>query len=155
MGDGKRDIVMSKFISRNYPTVERILCVADGKGTLGERLEKLGYDVTVIDPVVKKKKNKNIKYIKKYFTEDFDVEDYDLLIGMHPDEATVPIIKSANKNNKFFAIVPCCIVGPESENIHCYFKWLSKLRQLCNGNYRETDLEIKGMKRIIYRTRLN
>ncbi len=32
-----------------------------------------------------------------------------LLIGMHPDEATVPIVQVAEKYNKNFAVVPCCV----------------------------------------------
>lgn len=148
MGDGRRISIMTNFVKRNYPNIKTILCVADGKGTLGESLKNEGYDVTIIDPVIKK--NYKVPYIKKYFTEDFNAEDFDLLIGMHPDGATVPIIKVAKKYNKKFAIVPCCILGPESKDIGDYFNWISKLRQLSGNKVRETDLPMGGKKRILF-----
>ena len=32
-----------------------------------------------------------------------------IVVGMHPDEATEPIIDFALANNKPFAVVPCCV----------------------------------------------
>lgn len=150
MGDSNRIKIMTDFVKRNYPKprIQKILCIADGKGELGESLHNAGYDVTVIDPVVKK--SCKVRFIRNFFTDDFNAEDFDLLIGMHPDEATVPIIRVAKKFGKKFAVVPCCIVGPESENVGSYFNWLNKLRKIAGPNLRETDLQMFGMKRILF-----
>jgi hypothetical protein len=148
MGDARRIKLMTDFIKRNYPRVKKVLCVADGKGELGMSLQKVGYDVTVIDPVVKR--DCRVPFIRNFFTDDFDAEGFELLIGMHPDEATVPIIRVAKKYNIKFAVVPCCIVGPESEKISNYFNWLARLREIAGHNVRETELPMVGMKRILF-----
>ncbi|KAF9994446.1 hypothetical protein BGZ65_009917 [Modicella reniformis] len=53
-----------------------------------------------------------------------------ILIGMHPDQATEPIVDMALKHNKPFAVVPCCVFG--HENPH---------RRLSNGGAVDTTLE--------------
>ncbi|KAF9080917.1 hypothetical protein BGX23_001513 [Mortierella sp. AD031] len=37
-----------------------------------------------------------------------------ILIGMHPDQATEPIVTMALKHNKPFAVVPCCVFAHEN-----------------------------------------
>ena len=38
----------------------------------------------------------------------------DIIIGMHPDQATEPIIDMALKYQKPFAVVPCCVFAHEN-----------------------------------------
>lgn len=41
-------------------------------------------------------------------------ESASILIGMHPDQATEPIVTMALKHNKPFAVVPCCVFAHEN-----------------------------------------
>ncbi|KAG0292609.1 hypothetical protein BGZ96_003944 [Linnemannia gamsii] len=41
-------------------------------------------------------------------------EGASILIGMHPDQATEPIVSLALKHNKPFAVVPCCVFAHEN-----------------------------------------
>jgi hypothetical protein len=38
------------------------------------------------------------------------LEDCSIVVGLHPDQATEPIVDFALENNKSFAVVPCCVV---------------------------------------------
>ncbi|KAF9191872.1 hypothetical protein BGZ51_006592 [Haplosporangium sp. Z 767] len=58
------------------------------------------------------------------------IESASILIGMHPDQATEPIVTMALRYNKPFAIVPCCVFA--HENPH---------RRLVNGGEVNTTLE--------------
>jgi len=42
------------------------------------------------------------------------IENASVLIGMHPDQATEPIVDMALKHSKPFAIVPCCVFAHEN-----------------------------------------
>ncbi|KAG0287210.1 hypothetical protein BGZ98_004766 [Dissophora globulifera] len=53
-----------------------------------------------------------------------------ILIGMHPDQATEPIVDMALKHNKPFAVVPCCVFA--LDNPH---------RRLASGGEVNTTLE--------------
>ncbi|KAF8985743.1 hypothetical protein BGZ46_002122 [Entomortierella lignicola] len=53
-----------------------------------------------------------------------------ILIGMHPDQATEPIVDMALKHGKPFAVVPCCVFAHENPQ-----------RRLLNGGEVNTTLE--------------
>ncbi|KAF8939828.1 hypothetical protein BGZ47_008029 [Haplosporangium gracile] len=53
-----------------------------------------------------------------------------ILIGMHPDQATEPIVGMALKHNKPFAVVPCCVFAHENPE-----------RRLLDGGEVNTTLE--------------
>lgn len=42
------------------------------------------------------------------------VHDSSILIGLHPDQATEPIVRAALKAGKPFAIIPCCVFSREN-----------------------------------------
>ncbi|GJJ69665.1 hypothetical protein EMPS_02013 [Entomortierella parvispora] len=42
------------------------------------------------------------------------VRDSSILIGLHPDQATEPIVRAALKAGKPFAIIPCCVFSREN-----------------------------------------
>ncbi|KAI8605191.1 hypothetical protein EDD21DRAFT_299860 [Dissophora ornata] len=50
------------------------------------------------------------------FANDYSdvLKDASILIGMHPDQATEPIVDMALKHNKPFAVVPCCVFSLEN-----------------------------------------
>lgn len=137
-----KDMLFAEFIVNTYGLdylkSGPILDIAGGKGLLSFYLTtKYGLDTIIIDPrgaVLPKKKAKelNEKNIvitdyKCYFDENFNKEiilKSSLLVGLHPDEATELIVEIALKNDKKFAIVPCCV-----------FPNLFNKRFLNNGNF--------------------
>ncbi|KAF9174898.1 hypothetical protein BGX20_009302 [Mortierella sp. AD010] len=58
------------------------------------------------------------------------LEGASILIGMHPDQATEPIVEMALKHGKPFAVVPCCVFA--HENPH---------RRLLNGGEVNTTVD--------------
>ena len=108
MGDSNRFIIFADFIQKHFNNCEKILDVAGFLGWLTYELIKRGYQVTVIDPKIKIKNN-NVSKIKKYYNDEIDISDYDLIVGLHPDGATEYIVKNAIQNNKRFAVIPCCV----------------------------------------------
>ncbi|KAG9071300.1 hypothetical protein KI688_005511 [Linnemannia hyalina] len=57
-------------------------------------------------------------------------ESASILIGMHPDQATEPIVTMALKHNKPFAVVPCCVFAHENPD-----------RRLIDGGEVKTTLD--------------
>lgn len=55
--------------------------------------------VSVMDPSLIVNNYGNLKIYKENFTETTDVSSFKLLVGIQPCDATLPMIKSANKNN--------------------------------------------------------
>lgn len=89
MGDSKRFDLLAQYISHNFPVskYKRVADVAGGQGTLQQELRKLSYEVVTFDKRHKHVKSHKIQYKFKYFDSSIK-EDFDLLVGMHPDEAT-------------------------------------------------------------------
>ena len=65
--------------------------------------------ITLYDPklILVKPKYPNMKLVKKEFTLDTDVSNFDLITGILPCGATEDIIESACKNNKNFYLAMC------------------------------------------------
>lgn len=42
------------------------------------------------------------------------VSSSSILVGLHPDQATEPIVKAALKTGKPFAVIPCCVFGRDN-----------------------------------------
>ncbi len=97
--------VVAQFIYEYFGTdVRYIADVAGGQGMLSRLLAKrYGYDVEVVDP-----RGWTLRGIASR-AEEYNVAMagfYDLVVGLHPDEATRPIAESAIE--KPTLIVPCC-----------------------------------------------
>ncbi|KAF8975290.1 hypothetical protein BGZ46_009224 [Entomortierella lignicola] len=103
------------------------------------------------------------------------IKDASILIGLHPDQATEVIVRTALKYGKPFAIIPCCVFGRDnphrrlpqlpssgsSDNEHNrsehsltrpvtsyddFVTWLSTL----HPNIETTWLNFEGMNRVLY-----
>jgi len=104
-GDDTRFEEIAAFIYNRYGhTIRYIADVAGGQGLLTKILnKKYNYASEVIDPreyQVKGVANRQGEYAK-------DMADYyDLVIGLHPDEATREVVESAHKTPVL--IIPCC-----------------------------------------------
>ena len=115
MGDRRRFEVLADFVQRNFPPPLKIADVAGGQGNLSLLLAQRGYNCTVIDPrktnLSKKerqlanRKKIHFERIRSRFSSDM-ANSYDLIIGLHPDEATEAICCAAH--SKPVVLVPCC-----------------------------------------------
>lgn len=147
MGDKSRFKVFADFIARNYKPC-KVADVAGGKGILSWELQKRGFEPTIIDPRVRFNIQR-FKAIRSLFKEEY-VQDFDLLIGMHPDGATEPIVKYANKYNKKFAVVPCCVMPVDKNKKYDDNSWLKYLKYLAGGNIKEAQLKMSGKNVVLF-----
>lgn len=107
MGDPRRFNVMADAITQRWPDRGvRFADVAAGKGYLYAAMYQRGYRNGVCFDK-RARKARRPYYEHRWF--DRHVRDsFDLLLGMHPDEATDLIISEAARRRVPFAIVPCC-----------------------------------------------
>jgi len=104
-GDPERLAVLADFIAQNYKVkVQTIADVAGGQGMLCRILNKrYNFECEVIDP-------RGFTLVgvsgraEEYKRELADY--YDLIVGLHPDEATKELAYSALK--KPVILIPCC-----------------------------------------------
>ncbi|MFC1679271.1 hypothetical protein ACFL2T_03570 [Elusimicrobiota bacterium] len=104
--------------------ITNIADVAGGRGRLSHHLRKLGFDSTIVDirdaahpgwlhRTLRKKSRRSGRLIQiprvVAKVQDMDLSRFDLIVGLHPDEATEHIVSAAIKHDKDFAIVPCCV----------------------------------------------
>lgn len=148
MGDDNRGLVFARFIVKNFPEAKCILDVASGKGQVARKLaNKKCYVIAVeVHPRFEGRSHKLIRYYKDWFTSESNIEPPDLIVGMHPDEATSEIVLYAIKHRIPFAIVPCCVKGKHSENLR-YQGWLNKLKSLARQSgfsVYESQLRMNG-----------
>lgn len=122
MGDIHRFQVTASFICHNFKPC-RVADVAGGSGLLSYFLKENGFEPSVIDtrkntslsPKYKNliKTKSAIPRIRKSFTNKM-VEDFDLIVGLHPDEATESICAAAKQ--KSIVVIPCCSYWDGIEN---------------------------------------
>ena len=81
----------------------------------------------------------------------------DVLVGMHPDQATEPIVDAALRLNKPFAVVPCCVFPdafPEraldGAPVRSYAQFLDYLRAKDPG-IETAYLPFQGRSRVLYK----
>ena len=104
-GDPKRFEVLAAFIAERFGRKIRYIAdVAGGQGMLTRLLNKrYNYESEVIDPrgwVLRGVPNRPVEY-------DASMADfYDLVVGLHADEATRPVAESALIRPTI--LVPCC-----------------------------------------------
>lgn len=154
MGDTQRHRAFVRFVNKTFPWIRTVLIVADGKAQIARLLAARGVRVRVIeaDPRYAGQPDPLITYEEGWFDRDTPVTEQ-LILGMHPDEATAEIILAANKNQIPFAVVPCCVLGREAEGVRQnFFAWLKKLKELA-GSYCEEELDIDGKNLVLYRRR--
>jgi hypothetical protein len=104
-GDVRRFNVVAAFIYDRYgQNIHYIADVAGGQGMLCRILrKKYNYDCEVIDP-----RGNPLRGVT-YRAEQLDaslVEYYDLIVGLHPDEATRAVAQAAIVRPTI--LIPCC-----------------------------------------------
>ncbi|MEN6294178.1 MAG: hypothetical protein ABFD07_19470 [Methanobacterium sp.] len=113
----------------------------------------MGYDVTTYDKRNKIAKFRNLNY-KRIFFNDGVKDSYDLLVGMHPDEATDVIITQAIKRKIPFVVCPCCILPCAAmfNDNYNFTNWVNHLKKLAikNGyNVDEYHLKMSGKNLVL------
>lgn len=158
MGDKKRGPVFAKFIVKHFPKALFVLDIAGGKGQVARSLANKKIRVHVIDakPRLDGNNHPNISYQSGFFEANHTLRDHvkpDLIVGMHPDEATGEIVEFAVKNRLPFAIVPCCVKGRHAKNVRGYSEWRRKLKRMASTKgylVNEYMLKIRGKNIVIY-----
>ncbi len=134
MGDSRRFDLFAKLIFANFPPDKfpKVADIAGGKGYLQIALRRFGYNVTTFDKRKgKRNRPKRFQYQYRYFSDNIR-DTFDLLVCMHPDEATDVIIVEATKQRIPFIVCPCCI-KPNAVawfGIYKYHNWLEHLESL-------------------------
>lgn len=153
-GDPARFEEVADFVSRTFgKKIKQIADVAGGRGMLSRVLnKKYNYESVVFDPrgftLV------GVEGVTDEFTLDM-VSLYDLVIGLHPDEATRVVVESAKFTNTL--IIPCCNFWDRSlrlgrdallNEIEIYYKEN-------NINYERVVFDFEGPKNVGFVTFCN
>jgi len=148
MGDSRRHEVFGRFVFRQFPRAKSALVVADGKGELAAYLAKR-YRVRVVEAKPRQAVlRKRVNYTRGWFSQYDDVPE-DIIVGMHPDEATSEIVRAAVRLHKRWAVVPCCLKGIDAHGVHGFQAWVKKLMAI-GWPCRQTRLKISGKNVVIW-----
>jgi hypothetical protein len=168
------DFLVNKF-GLEYLKTGLVLDIAGGKGFVSYNFQYLyNIESIVVDPrgvTLPKKykkrldeKNLFIKEVRNIFDEDNIpskeiMNKCKLIVGMHPDEATVSIVKVALKYNINFAIVPCCVFPTifkdrflnSGQFVVDYTHLISYIEEICFPKKVNTHfLKIEGRNKVLY-----
>lgn len=152
-GDDRRFDAVASFINEYYgSSVKYIADVAGGQGLLSRLLnKKYNYESEVIDPrgyVLKGLANRTCEYSAGM------AGYYDLIVGLHPDEAIREVVESALI--KPVLVLPCCNFWDRSKKL--------SVSELINSieayfienkiDYKKVTFDFKGPKNVGFATRL-
>jgi len=103
-GDPARFEVVARFVADRFPEARYVADVAGGQGMLTRILRKrFGFEAEVIDP--RGWALKGVPARAELFTPEM-ADYYDLVVGLHPDQALRSVVESAAKVPAL--VVPCC-----------------------------------------------
>jgi hypothetical protein len=103
-GDPARFEVVADFIADRFPEARYVADVAGGQGMLTRILRKrFGFEAEVIDP-----RGRSLKGVpaRAELYDQAMADYYDLVVGLHPDQALRSVVESAGKVSVL--VVPCC-----------------------------------------------
>lgn len=157
MGASNRSLEFAKFLRRNFPCAKKVIVVADGKGDLSAELASLDFSILAIEAKprfslsIPKKLRDKIEYKKSWFLWDkFEKGDENLIVGMHPDEATSEIVRYGTIHQIPWAVVPCCVLGRDANDVSKFSDWIEKLKRLAGWYCSEAILPITGKNLVVY-----
>lgn len=156
-----------------YLKTGEIIDVAGGKGLVSFYLtHEFGLKCVVVDPrgttlpkrfrLKLEHKEMVIEERRSMFTVDFDeklLKSAVLVFGMHPDEATEPIVDVAMKWNKNFAVVPCCVFPTlfkerrlkNGDPVVLYHDFLTYLKEKIGDGVEMDHLKMEGKNKVLFR----
>jgi len=153
MGDSRRFSAFADLIERNFAPTLAVADIAGGKGHLQAKLRKRGFGNVVSWDRRPKYAGPRRCYHFGLFDFRSAPRGYDLVVGMHPDEATDHIVMYAAKHRIPFAVCPCC-VKPSATRYegYRYEHWLQHLASLAEAaRFRVTEagLPISGRSAVL------
>jgi hypothetical protein len=112
-GDPERFEVVAAFVADRFPTARHVADVAGGQGMLARVLSKR-YNIAcdVMDP--RGWSLRGVSSRQEEYSADM-ADYYDVIIGLHPDEALRPVVESAAVRPVL--VVPCCNFWSTSERL--------------------------------------
>ena len=157
MADNQRNKIFAAFIgkqfSNNHP--KNILDVACGDGRLAVALSKVFpfAEIVGVDPKPRGNKRK-IKFLRGKFPERVKIKQYDLIVGMHPDEATWDIVKQSCYHRIPFSVVPCCLLHTppffQKGNMQTWVRFLYEYSNQHNMRTTHTTLPMNGANQVLF-----
>ena len=165
MGDRNRAWEFACFLTRTFPHADRIADVAGGHGELSYWLHELGRDAVVVEPRdvrfprwiqrdLRKRavRDGHLTIIERVTLpiEQVDLGAYDLVVALHPDQATEPAVRAAVAHGVDFAVVPCCVFAMDGTKYSSQ-GWLDYLASLAPGT-RTGRLPIEGANTVLWRS---
>lgn len=153
MGDPQRFHKFGDIIVQEFNKSANLADVAGGKGYLRLSLFERGY--TNVETFDKRRSRIRIgKQRFQYFDWRSAPDEYQEVVGMHPDEGTDHIILYCGKHRVKGIICPCCI-KPSATTYwedHNYTKWKAHLEKISidNGlNFTWHKLGISGRNDVL------
>lgn len=146
-GDPARFDTVALFIAQNYTgKVKRIADVAGGQGMLSRILsKKYNFECEVVDPrgftLV------GVENRKEEYKADM-ADYYDLVVGIHPDEALKEVVYSAKVRPVI--VIPCCNFWSKEETLGRN-ALLAKIEEFYKENaisYQRVTFDFEGPKNI-------
>lgn len=143
-----REEIFASHITQKYKNIQfrKILDVGAGRMCkLSNVLTKYGYKMYAIDPNIRlspqeASKQKISSISKKLFLCDefapsgkgTNVQNYDLIVGLEPCDATEHIIRQAIKYNKPFEVLLCAAEHPalDGTTFKSYLEWYEHLKSI-------------------------
>lgn len=160
MADNTRNKVFADFLNKRLAQPpSKILNVACGDGKLNICLSKAFpfAEIVGIDPKPRGHR-RDANLLKGRFPDRIkNIAQYDLFVGMHPDEATWDIVRIGCLHNITFAVVPCCLKHTPPSfpggNIHNWVSHISQYSQNHGMITTNTLLPMRGANHIIFSQR--
>jgi hypothetical protein len=114
MGDSRRFDLFARFVANQVrPSIRGDLRVADvaaGKGYLSWALREHGFiKVVPFEPHPRRGGQVRRLGIRAQEFTPTMAQDFDLIVGMHPDEATDCMLSGAALHRKMVIVCPCCV----------------------------------------------
>lgn len=153
MGDPARFRLFARTVQRHFPAPGAIIAdVASGRGALQSELRQLGY--TRVTSWDRRRRNAGGRPCYRYGLFDWrEATDYDLVLGMHPDEATDQIVRYAGERRVPFVVCPCCVLPSASSYAgKDYEGWFWHLHALAKADGMRVavdNLPMRGRNRLL------
>lgn len=146
-GDPKRFEVLADYIASNYKhRVKTIADVAGGQGMLSRILaKKYNFDSEVVD--TRKYVLVGVRHRQEEYTPKM-TNYYDLIVGLHPDQATRAVAESALTVPTI--LIPCCNYWSKEEKLG-RDALLAKIAEYYDENnitYKKVTFDFEGPKNI-------
>ena len=165
----------------NTLTSGLILDIAGGRGDLAFELStRRGLNCAVVDPRQVKLKKWQLKYQKKnpdakvatyyqdYFTPSFlsshfiPASSVHLVAGLHPDQATEPLVDTALSLGLDFCVIPCCVFASsfphrrlKNGSIPTSYEQFCQYIKEKDSRIQEMDLPFAGKNKVLFCTNKN